>query len=104
MVDEENLRNQIEGAAVVGLGGAMFERIRFERGRILNASFRHYRVPRFVDAPDVEVVIIDRPDEPSSGAGETPLIAVAPAIANAIFAAIGRRIRSMPLAADGPID
>jgi len=103
VVDEDNLRSQIEGAAVVGLGGALFERIRFDRGRILNGSFRDYRVPRFGDAPDVDVVILDRPDEPSAGGGETPLIAVAPAIANAIFAATGRRIRSMPLAPDGVV-
>jgi isoquinoline 1-oxidoreductase len=57
-------------------------------------------VPRFSDVPDVEVVLLDRPDEPSVGAGETPLIAVAPAIANAIFAATGTRLRSMPLVPD----
>lgn len=101
VVDEENLRNQIEGAAVVALGGALFERVRFQDGRILNGSFRDYRVPRFSDVPDVDVMILDRRDEPSAGGGETPMIAVAPAIANAIVAATGRRVRSMPLAPDG---
>ncbi len=55
------------------------------------------RVPRFTDVPELGVVLLDRPDLPSVGAGETPLIAVAPAIANAIFAATGRRLRSLPL-------
>jgi len=97
IVDPDNLANQIEGATVMSLGGALFEAIHFESGRILNASMTDYRVPRFRDVPPIEVVLIDRPDLPSVGAGETPLIAVAPAIANAIFAATGARLRSLPL-------
>ena len=62
-----------------------------------------YRLPRFSDVPAIEVVLIDRPDIPSAGAGETPLIAVAPAIANAIFAATGRRLRSLPLIPGGSL-
>jgi nicotinate dehydrogenase subunit B len=54
-------------------------------------------VPRFTDLPEFDVVLLDRPDRPAAGAGETPLIAVAPAIANAAFAATGRRLRSLPL-------
>ena len=54
-------------------------------------------MPRFSDIPEIDVVLVDRPDLPSAGAGETPLIAVAPAIANAIFAATGRRLRALPL-------
>ena len=60
-------------------------------------SLTGYRVPRFSDIPPIEVVLVDRPDLPSAGAGETPLIAVAPAIGNAIFAATGRRLRALPL-------
>jgi isoquinoline 1-oxidoreductase len=51
--------------------------------------------------PPIEVVLLGRPDLPSAGAGETPMIAVAPAIANAVFDATGRRLRSLPLTADG---
>ncbi len=58
-------------------------------------------VPRFSDVPDIDVVLVSRPDIPPAGAGETPLIAVAPAVANAIFAATGRRLRSPPLIAGG---
>ena len=58
-------------------------------------------MPRFTDVPALDVVLLDRPDLPSAGAGETPLIAVAPAVANAIFAATGRRLRSLPLLPEG---
>lgn len=102
ILDRENLLNQVEGATVMGLGGALFEAIHFDRGRITNGSMTDYRVPRFSDVPQIEVVLRDQPEEPSAGAGETPIIAVAPAIANAIFAATGRRLRSLPLLrADG---
>jgi len=56
-------------------------------------------VPRFSDAPEIEVVLLDRKDLPSAGAGESPIIAIAPAIANAVFNASGMRLRSMPLKA-----
>jgi isoquinoline 1-oxidoreductase len=54
-------------------------------------------VPRFDDVPELEIHLLNRPDLPSVGAGETPIIAVAPAIAGAVFHATGRRIRRMPI-------
>jgi isoquinoline 1-oxidoreductase len=101
IVNPDNLRNQVEGCVAMGLGGALFERIRFAGGKVLNARFSEYRVPRFGDVPPLETVLLDRKDLPSVGAGETPIIAIAPAVANAIFAATGRRIRSLPMAPDG---
>jgi isoquinoline 1-oxidoreductase len=101
VVNPDHLKNQIEGAAVMGLGGALFEAIRFDKGRILNAHLADYRVPRFADAPALETVLLDRKDLASAGAGETPIVAVAPAIGNAIFAASGVRLRSMPMVPDG---
>ena len=71
--------------------------------RSRNASLSEYRVPRLPDLPEIEVVLVDRPDEPSAGGGETPIIAVAPAIANAIFDASGVRLRAMPLAPRGKV-
>jgi isoquinoline 1-oxidoreductase len=97
VIDPDNLRNQIEGALVMGLGGALFEQVHFEHGRITNGAMKAYRVPRFSDVPPIEVILVDRPSEPSVGAGETPIIAIAPAIANAIFNLTGQRRRSMPL-------
>ena len=60
-----------------------------------------YRVPRFSDVPSLETVLLDRKDIPSVGAGECPMIGLAPAIANAIFDAVGVRLRSLPLVPDG---
>jgi isoquinoline 1-oxidoreductase beta subunit len=73
------------------------EEMRFDDKRITNPSFRSYRVPHFRDVPKIETILVDRPDLMSVGAGETPIIVVAPAIANAVFHATGQRLRSMPL-------
>jgi len=97
VVNPNGLRNQIEGSIMMGIGGALFESVRFENGRILNPHFSQYHVPRFSDMPTIEVVLVDRKDQPSAGAGETPIVGVAPAIANAIVAAGGERLRAMPL-------
>jgi isoquinoline 1-oxidoreductase len=97
VINPDCLRNQIEGAVVMGLGGALTEAIRFENGRILNPRFSRYRVPRFRDLPVIETVLVDRRDLPSAGAGETPIVGVAPAIGNAIFAATDVRLRALPM-------
>jgi CO/xanthine dehydrogenase Mo-binding subunit len=93
----ENLRAQVEGCVIMGLGAALRERIDFAEGKIQNASFSKYLVPRMDDVPSIETVLVNRRDLPSAGAGETPIIAVAPAIANAVFHATGVRIRAMPM-------
>jgi CO/xanthine dehydrogenase Mo-binding subunit len=97
IVNPEHLKNQVEGAIVMGLGGALFESIDFANGRILNPRLSQYRVPRFSDVPRIDLVLIDRKDIPSAGAGETPIVGIAPAIANAIFSSTGLRIRSLPI-------
>ena len=101
IVNPEHLRNQVEGALVMGMGGALFEAIEFADGKITNPHFAQYRVPRFGDMPKIESVLVDRKDLPSAGAGETPIVGVAPAIGNAIFDATGVRLRSMPLVPKG---
>ena len=98
VVNPDGLRNQLAGAIVQGIGGALFERILFFGGRIQNPRFAQYRVPRFSDTPAIEIVLLDRKDLPSAGAGETGLVGLAPAVGNAIFAATGVRMRSMPMA------
>jgi isoquinoline 1-oxidoreductase len=97
IVDPTGLRNQVVGATIMGLGGALFEAVPFDGGRISGLSLANYRVPRFPDVPPIDVVLLDRPEHTSAGAGETPIVAVAPAIANALYAATGRRHRNLPL-------
>jgi nicotinate dehydrogenase subunit B len=101
IVNPDNLRSQIEGSNIQGLGGALFEAIEFENGKILNGRLSRYRVPRFSDVPALDTVLLDRKDLPSAGAGECPMIGMAPAIANAIFDATGQRLRSLPLVPNG---
>jgi isoquinoline 1-oxidoreductase len=99
VVNPEHLRNQVEGAIAMGLGGALFEEIQFGEGKISNNRLAKYRVPRFADMPVIESVLLDRKDLVSAGAGETPIVGIAPAIGNAIFDANGKRIRRLPLMA-----
>jgi isoquinoline 1-oxidoreductase len=101
IVNPDHLKNQIEGAALMALGGALFEEIQFKDGKILNPRFSAYRVPRFRDTPLLETVLVNRKDLPSAGAGEAPMIALAPAVGNAIFQATGVRLRSLPMAPRG---
>jgi nicotinate dehydrogenase subunit B len=101
IINPDQLKNQIEGSIVQGIGGAMFEAIRFEHGRILNPRFSQYRVPRFSDTPALEIVLVNRKDLPSAGAGEAPIVGIAPAIGNAIYDAVGVRLRSLPLVPNG---
>ncbi|TWU38234.1 xanthine dehydrogenase family protein molybdopterin-binding subunit [Novipirellula artificiosorum] len=92
-----NLTSQVQGCIMMGMGAASREAIEFKDGKITNAAFSDYRVPRFRDLPKIDVHLVDNTEIPSAGAGETPIIAIAPAIANAIFAATGTPVRSMPI-------
>ena len=86
----------------MGLGGALFEAVHFEAGRILNASMHALsRAALHRRRRQIETAAARPARAPSAGAGETPIVAVAPALANAIFAATGRRLRSLPLLRDG---
>ena len=97
IVNPKNLKSQVEGCVIQGLGAVLREQMKFEDGKVANAAFSQYLVPRFEDVPALEVHLLDRPDLPSAGGSETPIIAVAPAVANAIFAATGKRVRDLPI-------
>ncbi|MGH9171808.1 MAG: xanthine dehydrogenase family protein molybdopterin-binding subunit [Acidimicrobiales bacterium] len=97
VVNPDTVVNQIEGATMMALGGCLLEAVPLASGRLTEPSLSCYPLPRFRDVPEMEVVLCDRPDLPSAGAGETPMIAVAPAVANALFDATGRRLCDLPL-------
>jgi isoquinoline 1-oxidoreductase len=96
IVNPDGLRNQVEGSVVQGLGGALFETVEFSEGRILNGTMAQYRVPRFKDVPPIEVILLDRRDLASAGAGETPIVCVAPAIGSAARA-FGKVATELPV-------
>lgn len=97
IINPNHLENQIQGSVVQGLGGALFEQIDFKDGRLLNGQFSKYRVPRFSDMPVLEVVMLNRKDIAPAGAGETPILGIAPAIRNAVLNATGRKLYALPL-------
>lgn len=99
IVNPLGLLQQVQGAMVQGLGPALWEEMKFESGKITNAAFAKYRVPRFADLPAIDVELLDRKDLASAGAGETPIICVAPAIANAVSTLAGKRVRALPIRA-----
>jgi isoquinoline 1-oxidoreductase beta subunit len=95
-VNPDLVAQQIEGAVVMGLSAALHGRIDVERGRVKQQYFTDYRLLSMVDAPVVETHIV-RSQEPPRGIGEAGMPALAPALANALFALTGERLRSLPL-------
>ena len=89
IINPHHLENQAMGSIIQGLGGALFEAVDFADGKILNSGLSAYRVPRFSDIPKIEIILIDRKDLPSAGAGEAAIVGIAPAIRNAIADATG---------------
>jgi isoquinoline 1-oxidoreductase len=97
IINPSGLLSQVQGAIIQGLGPILREEMVFEDGRMQNASFADYLVPRFADMPTLDIFLMDRPDVASAGAGETPLISVAPAVANAVSRVTGKRVRHLPI-------
>ena len=99
-VNPERIRSQMEGAVVMGMGLALTSEITFKQGRAVQNNFDGYEVLRIDAAPKVvrvHLVPTGNWDGPLGGVGEPGVPPVAPAIANAIFAATGRRVRQLPI-------
>jgi isoquinoline 1-oxidoreductase len=97
VVNPEGAKNQVEGSIVMGMGTALYESADFQDGRVLNAGFTRYRVPRSSDAPAIETLLVGDDDTPSTGAGEPGIVPIAAAIANAVYDRTGERMRELPL-------
>ena len=96
-INPDGVANQVEGGIVQAVSWALKEQVRFDRSRITTRNWDDYAILRFTEAPPVETIIIDRPDQPSLGMGEAVAGPTAAAIANAVFDAIGIRVRDLPL-------
>jgi isoquinoline 1-oxidoreductase beta subunit len=95
-VNPDSVRAQLEGGLVFGMTAALYSEITLDQGRVQQANFNSYRMLRMDEAPAIEVFIVDSTETPG-GLGETGTAAAFPAVANAVFAASGKRIRRLPL-------
>ena len=96
VVNPDGLRNQVEGCIVQTLSRALHEEVTFDRAKVTSVDWVSYPILRFPEAPAVDVILIDRPNEPLVGAGEAATAPVAAALANAVFDATGVRLRTVP--------
>ena len=102
-INPDGVINQIEGGAIQATSWALKERVRFDRQRITSTSWTEYPILRFSEVPDVEVELIQRPEMDPVGAGEAAHGPVTAAIANAVFDALGVRVRDLPITRDSII-
>ena len=100
-IHPQSIEGQVEGALVMGVGTALFEKMELEEGRVKNRSFADYKIPSALDAPEMIPIIVEEPHSRgpygAKGLGEPALAPTAAAIANAIYAAVGVRIKDLPI-------
>lgn len=99
VVNPDALQNQIEGAIVQGLSRAIHEEVQFDTSRVTSVDWATYPILTLAEAPAIEVILVERPAEPLWGAGEASTVPVAAALANAVFDAVGVRLRRVPFTA-----
>lgn len=97
VINPDGVVNQIEGGAIQSTSWTLKEAVRFDRTRILSDTWEAYPILRFSEVPKVEVEILARPSDPAMGAGEAAQGPTAAAIANAVFDALGVRVRDLPI-------
>jgi CO/xanthine dehydrogenase Mo-binding subunit len=97
IVSADGVANQLEGGAVQAASWTLLERVRFDRRTVTSTDWETYPILRFSAIPTVQVDLVSRPDRPSVGAGEIAQGPTAAAIANAVYDALGVRVRELPL-------
>jgi CO/xanthine dehydrogenase Mo-binding subunit len=97
VVNPQGVIIQAEGCVIMGLGYTLGEEIEFEGRKMLTQNFDTYTLPQFSWTPQIDVVIIDKQDEPPQGGGEPAIICMGGAVANAIFDATGARLYQLPM-------
>jgi CO/xanthine dehydrogenase Mo-binding subunit len=96
IINPDGVKNQIEGNVIQSLSRALKEEVQFDERRITSVDWQTYPILTFSEVPEIEIVLINRPDQPAMGAGEPSTVTTAAAVANAIFDATGVRIRQIP--------
>ena len=104
-INPQNVEGQIQGGVTQAIGHTLMEEVKYSpEGEPLTAGFLDYKIPSSLDLPSIEPLIVEEPDEEgpfgARGVGEPPILAIAPAIANAIYDAVGVRITSLPITAE----
>jgi CO/xanthine dehydrogenase Mo-binding subunit len=97
VVNPEGATQQMEGCLIMGLGYSLAEDIHFKNGDILDTNFDTYQLPRFSWLPKLQTVLLDSPDLPAQGGGEPAIVQMGGVLANAVFDAIGARVRQLPM-------
>lgn len=100
VINPDGVRNQIEGGAIQSVSWTLLEQLQFDHRQITSTDWAQYPILRFSDVPQIAIEVIDQPALPSVGAGEAAQGPVAAAITNALFHALGVRVRDLPLSAD----
>jgi isoquinoline 1-oxidoreductase beta subunit len=96
-INPDQVRAQIEGSIVMGASNALMEGLTVQDGRVVTGSFTNYPIFTMLETPEIETILLETPDHEPSGVGEPPVGPVAPAIANALFALTGVRMRRLPM-------
>jgi CO/xanthine dehydrogenase Mo-binding subunit len=97
VITPDGAKNQLEGGIVMGASFVLKERVRFEDGKVATATWEDYPILRFSEVPDIDIRLIEAPNEPTLGLGEASVGPTGAAIGNAVARALGTRIRDLPL-------
>lgn len=99
MVNPDTVEAQIQSSIVFGMGAALMQEITLDRGRVQQTNFHQFPLVRMHEAPTIDIVLVESSEKPG-GIGEPATAVVVPAIANAVAALTGKRVRKLPMTAD----
>jgi CO/xanthine dehydrogenase Mo-binding subunit len=97
VISPDGARNQVEGGIIMGASFVLKERVQFADGKVATQSWDDYPLLRFSEVPEIEIKLIDNPNEPTLGLGEASVGPTGAAIGNALARALGKRVRDLPL-------